>query len=66
MSNVIPRKAKKMDVEFLIDTSAHSKLMEAEKTDTGVWIGTTESGNRFSLPVSMLRNSDICVLRNVR
>lgn len=66
MSNVIPRKAKKIDVEFLIDTSAHSRYMKAEKSDTDGWIGKSESGEKFSLPISMLRNSDVCILRNVR
>lgn len=31
MANRIPRKAQVMDVEFFIETSAHSKYMKAEK-----------------------------------
>lgn len=55
-----------MDVEFLIETSAHSKTMTAEKTEFNGWVGTNEKGEKYSLPISMLRNSDICILRNVR
>lgn len=64
MSNRIPRKAKTMEVEFLIETSSHSKYMKAEKTDEG-WIGTSESGNKYYLPIGMLRNSEVCKLTNI-
>lgn len=62
--NRIPRTATKMNVEFLIETSSHSKTMSAEKTDNG-WVGVSESGNKYYLPIGMLRNSEVCKLTNI-
>lgn len=65
MANRIPRKAKTMEVEFLIETSSHSKFMSAEKTDHG-WVGTNEMGKEYLLPLSMLRNSEVCKISNIQ
>lgn len=62
--NRIPRNAKKMDVEFLIANSTHSRFMSAEKTDHG-WVGTNEIGKEYLLPLAMLRNSEVCKLTNI-
>lgn len=62
--NRIPRNAKKMNVEFLIETSSHSKFMSAKKTDHG-WVGTNEIGKEYLLPLAMLRNSEVCKLTNI-
>lgn len=62
--NTIPRKAKKMDVEFLIANSSHSRFMSAKKTEHG-WVGTNEMGKEYLLPLPMLRNSEVCKLTNI-
>ena len=63
-SNRIPRNSSRMDVEFLIETSAHSRFMSAKKTDHG-WVGTNEIGKEYLLPLAMLRNSEVCKLTNI-
>lgn len=57
---ILPRNAKKIEVTFLIDTSAH-------KAGSTVVVGKTEYGNwsdgQFSYFVGMLRNPEICKVK---
>lgn len=59
--NRIPRKAKKIYITWLIDTTGHKTGDRAtvEKDDNGQWIETTESGKTYLVFVSMLRNRDV-------
>ena len=65
MGNKIPRASKKMEVKFLVPTSAGTDRLSAVKTENG-WIGTSSSGERFFLPISMLRNERVCELSKIR
>lgn len=60
-SNRIPRSARTLQVEFLIDTSGTKKgeIVTVHKNDSG-WIGQVASGERLYFFVSMLRNSGVC------
>lgn len=57
---VIPRKAKRLKVTFLIDTSHTKKGQEriVEKSASGLW-----SDGEYSYFVSMLRNDNICHIK---
>lgn len=59
--NRIPRKAKKLYITWLIDTTAHKTGEHAtvEKNDSGQWIETAESGKTYLVFVSMLRNGNV-------
>ena len=65
MANRIPRNARKLEVEFLTDTSAGDKglIMMAEKTDRG-WIGK-HNGKDWCLFVSHLRDDNACKIKVV-
>lgn len=62
--NHIPRAAKKLDVTYLLETSAGAPgtHMVAEKTDNG-WSGTDDSGKRWHLFVEHLRNENLCKIK---
>ena len=59
--NRIPRTARKLDVIFLIDTTAGKSGMHmiAERTENG-WHGKDDSGKWWSLLTAHLRNANLC------
>jgi len=61
MANRIPRAATKLDVTFLVTTSAgeENTQMIAEKNENK-WIGTDKNGKKYHLFLSHLRNENIC------
>ena len=65
--NRIPRNARKIFVTWLIDTTGNKAGDSAtvEKDDRGQWIETTASGERYAVPVSMLRNADIIRIEKI-
>ena len=66
-SNRIPRNARKIFVTWLIDTTGNKAgdAATVEKDDRGQWIETTASGERYAVPVSMLRNADIIRIEKI-
>lgn len=57
---ILPRGCKKIEVTFLVDTSAYKAGSTAviEKTEYGNW-----SDGQFTYFVSMLRNPEICKVK---
>jgi hypothetical protein len=66
-SNRIPRNARRIFVTWLIDTTGNKAgdAATVEKDDRGQWIETTASGERYAVPVSMLRNADIIRIEKI-
>lgn len=61
--NRIPRAAKKLDVVFLLDSNVGAgNHMIAEKTEDG-WHGVDDSGKRWRLFLSHLRNDQLCRIK---
>ena len=65
MANRIPRSARKLEVEFLTDTSMGDKGIKimAEKTDNG-WVGR-HNGKNWLLFVAHLRDENACKIKVV-
>ena len=65
MANRIPRTARKLEVEFLTDTSAGDKglKMIAEKKDNG-WVGE-HNGKSWLLFLAHLRDENCCKIKVV-
>ncbi len=62
MSNRIPKNAKKMDVEFLRQTSAAKPgdhIIVRKEEDNG-WVGTDQAGKEWAFLLPLLRNEYIC------
>lgn len=61
MSNVIPRKAKKLDVQFLDRENGHMVVIK----DGHGWLGTDDNGKQWRIFPSHLRISELCRILEV-
>ena len=60
-NNRIPRSARTLQIEFLINTFGAKKgeIVTIHKGECG-WTGETASGKRLCFLVAMLRNPEVC------